>query len=1503
MPPTPRDPASPREPARRGAGEVPGGSEGQAPAADVVVRLESYLGCLTRSDSAGTLDLRRAHPELGAEFDALERTWSWLGTRFDSPRAALGLEDAGAPPGAAPTPPPVSTFLGGPIPSRGDSAGEGAGGVPESLARLARERSGRGRYREPKEIARGGMGSIQRVWDEDLRRHLVMKVMLLPEDRGKEPTGEIDPRLVHRFLEEAQVTGQLDHPSIVPVHDIGVDESGRIWFTMPLVQGEELGRVIELARAEQEGWTRNRLLNHLLLAMEAVAFAHSRKVIHRDLKPENIMVGRFGQTYVMDWGLARVVDGGAKTEKVASKGRGRKRRGDSSVTITTHRSVDAGEGQAAMVTVFGDLIGTPGYMAPEQARGEHDRVGPRSDVYSMGAILYQLLTGHRPFCDPVSAASGTPLLERILEGEPVPVRDLSPNEPTELVAIAERAMQPDPAARYASMVEMTEDLRAYLEGRVVSAYETGVRAEFKKWIQRNKLAAAMMGLVLLGGVLGALGFLWQQQNSLDAIAAEQDKTEEALGELEDAYASLEAQGEQLAEALQAAQTERSNALLNAEVANRNRAEAESERQLARISEALATRSASDAKRSSYAANLLAVQLSLGSGDLAEAARRLEACEPSLRGFEWLHLRQQLDMSLRTAEGHTGPVLDVALVPGRFLATVSEDRTLRLWAPERGREIARTLSPRPGSFASWTCLTASSAHGVLVAGRADGALFVYRPEPGEEDLDSPARLELPAPTPYMVPRFARFSPDSTRLVVVLEGDGEHSLFVLEAPGLDPSTAARLPDVEGLTCLAWHPGGERLSLGLETGEVVELDVSSRRAVARFRSHDSAIRDLAYSPDAELLLAGSDGGEVRVHETEAGMELLELSSSPVLALPAHPAAISALGVSRDGRRAMTAAEDGGVRLWDLETGDFLAELRGHLGPIRDLELDPTSDEVWTASNDGTLRAWLPLSGEAVSKLQEVEPTGPADLWFDAASDRLFVWLGREGRWWDCRSLEQQSRVRPLRRIDTVLSSLPVEDGFLTTSLNRPVALRENGAAWSAPGPSLPGAVLGFATDGTGTRVAFLYEDAEGTGRRVCVRDLEHGEWSWSTRLDRRVPIEGAVGLAFSHDGERLATAHAHGEVVLWEAANGSATAVLLPPAMQRSRMTARLLANDLAIVLTLATSGHQAWNWSPDALDPERGGRPVFAFHPSGEGIAVALGRRLYLWALRDDQGEELASPELAYVCEGHEGPITDLTYTPSGDRLVSGSRDRTLRVWEPRIGQGLVVFEDHERPIVAVAFDSRGERLAAMDELGLITIHETNVHELTVSARQRATDEGTVQIQPLLDELGEMGVLPDVRDVLFGTTEKTADVAKTIGQAAGILPTPARTHNEGWRVLREPGRSMDEYDEALRKVREAIAEVPKEQLFQRSKAVAELRLGRFNDSLATLATLTEDAAHVLRPEEVATRCMALLHLNDLEQAERELALLDEMLEDPFWAGDATARRFRAEARSLFDERALR
>lgn len=301
------------------------------------------------------------------------------------------------------------------------------------------------RYQDIAEIARGGAGEVRRMLDRTLNR--VIAVKILREDLAA------DPGMVRRFMHEAQVVAQLDHPAIVPVHELGQFADDRWYLTMKEIAGKTLRDIIaDLHEARgsgrfvptPEGWTLRRTVEAFRTVCEAVGFAHSKGVIHRDLKPDNVMVGDFGEVYVVDWGLALVQGDDAMEDSLVDR-------------PGWERDTLSGMRGHATQTEHGVVVGTPAYMPPEQARGARDEVGPRSDVWALGAMLFAVLYGRPPY----QGAAGD-VLKRVIQGPPLPPRNLP--VPEALDEVWQGCMRVDPGARYASARAVAADIDAWLEG-------------------------------------------------------------------------------------------------------------------------------------------------------------------------------------------------------------------------------------------------------------------------------------------------------------------------------------------------------------------------------------------------------------------------------------------------------------------------------------------------------------------------------------------------------------------------------------------------------------------------------------------------------------------------------------------------------------------------------------------------------------------------------------------------------------------------------------------------------------------------------------------------------------------------------------------------------------------------------------------------------------------------------------------------------------------------------
>jgi serine/threonine-protein kinase len=366
------------------------------------------------------------------------------------------------------------------------------------------------RYQIGAEIARGGMGVVHRCWDRQLGRDLAAKV-LLPGYEGR-------PDVVRRFIEEAQVAGQLQHPGVVPVHEMGRLPDGRLFFTMKLVEGRTLAE--KLRERTDPGANLPALLKVFEAICQTLAYAHGRRVIHRDLKPHNVMVGEFGEVQVMDWGLAKILGsrGGVPPE-------------ESAALEPALRGLTPPARLESDVTVSGTVLGTLAYMPPEQARGETDRLDERCDVFGLGAILLQILTGKPPYWAPTTeevraqalAADLAPALERLAGCQ----------ADTELIDLCRRCLAPEREDRPRDARVVAETVAAYLAGvaerlRAAEIERAAVEARVRAERGKRRLTLALAGAVVVVLLLGVGIWVWLREAAAAEHAAHLSRVQKTV---------------------------------------------------------------------------------------------------------------------------------------------------------------------------------------------------------------------------------------------------------------------------------------------------------------------------------------------------------------------------------------------------------------------------------------------------------------------------------------------------------------------------------------------------------------------------------------------------------------------------------------------------------------------------------------------------------------------------------------------------------------------------------------------------------------------------------------------------------------------------------------------------------------------------------------------------------------------------------------------------------------
>ena len=435
------------------------------------------------------------------------------------------------------------------------------------------------RYQLLDNFAHGGLGNIWRAKDAIIHREIAFKELL--------PKALKNPRIVERFLEEAQITGQLEHPGIVPIYDVGYQENGTPFYAMKLLKGGNMEEAIESMHVLPRGSTERqlaftRLLRQFIAVCQAVGFAHDKGVLHRDLKPLNVMIGQFGETLVLDWGLAKVLDVLGEPE-IATDSGGQLDHADPHASVDDHTlaesptsdtnvavtkdgatgaavtsagatgvsATSAGGTQTGRTepgtffrrqvmtdartvgsqTIMGQVMGTPAYMPPEQARGMINELDARTDIYSLGGILYKLLTNQQP----IGRGKAQDVLARVITGQITPPREIDPTIPPPLEAICRKAMALLQADRYQKALDLAADVEAWLADEPVSVFPDPWHERFRRWRKRHRTLVFSSSVAAVVLVCGSVAWSWMESNRVESLRlAAQSKVDAARTATKDA---------------------------------------------------------------------------------------------------------------------------------------------------------------------------------------------------------------------------------------------------------------------------------------------------------------------------------------------------------------------------------------------------------------------------------------------------------------------------------------------------------------------------------------------------------------------------------------------------------------------------------------------------------------------------------------------------------------------------------------------------------------------------------------------------------------------------------------------------------------------------------------------------------------------------------------------------------------------------------------------------------
>ena len=1051
-----------------------------------------------------------------------------------------------------------------------------------------------GRYKLLEPIGEGGFGVVYMAEQlEPVRRRVAFKVIKLGMD-----TKEV----IARFEAERQALALMDHPNVARVLDAGATGSGRPFFVMELVKGVPLTTYCD----KNHLGTRERL-DLFIPVCQAVQHAHQKGIIHRDLKPSNILVTLHdGKPVpkVIDFGVAKAIHQ-PLTEK----------------TLFTH---------------YGQMIGTPAYMSPEQAELSGLDVDTRSDVYSLGVLLYELLTGKPPFDPERLRSAGFSEMQRIIrEEEPMRPSTRLSTLGGELAVVAHRrgadppklihllrgdldwmvmkCLEKDRARRYDSAAALAQDIKRHLENEPVSARSPSTLYRLRKLVYRNKLAVAAAAAVTLSLVFGTI-----------------------------------------VSALQAVRATRAEAVARAaQTAAEGAREAERQERLRADSEKMT------AQRLLYLANMNLAQQAWEQDNIGWLQELLEDTKTSPdRGFEWFYWQQQTHLAWRTFCGHLGGVRSVAFSPdGRRIVTGSDDQMAKVWEVASGRELLTLKGHRAAVFS-----VAFSPDGRrIVTGSDDKTARVWDAATGS----SLVTLKWHRVTVSSV----AFSPDGERVVT---GSYDQTAKVWEA-----ATGRELLLLKGhlgdMTSVAFSPDGHQIVTGNTDCTVRLWDAANGSNIVTHQGYDSAILSAAFASDGQRVVTGYLDGAARVWDSATGKELV--------ALAGHRGGVWSVAFSPDGQRIVTGSDDRLARLWDAAHGSNMLTLKGHTAGIRSVAFSPDGQWVVSGGEDKTARLWslvdaqglCPLKGQGAGahvltvsldhhRIVIGSPDGTATVTETGTARELLTLKGRNGGIWSATFSPDGRRIvtRNGDRTATVWDA--VRGGELLTLNGHSSSIWS--VAWSADGRRI--------VTGSADKTAKVWDAA--TGREL------------HTLKGHRAPV---WSVAVSADGLRIVTGSGDQTARVWEAVTGRE---LLTIKGLGAMVNCTTFSPDGERILTASGVG-KVWDAiSGRELFTLKGHDNMIS------SVAFSRDGRRIVTGSEDQTAKvwDAATGRELLTLRGDRPGISGVAFSPDGLQILTTSAYLNPKMWGAASSDQVQAWHEEERAAAQHLADLAHERAAELDQ---------------------------------------------------------------------------------------------------------------------------------------------------------------------------------------------------------------